>query len=510
MPLFNQPIATQEHSPYNTSMRKTAPSFNIPRQYIGLGLIALTALVLSRFVYAPSDDAYIFLVYAKNFLNGNGLTFNGTLVEGFSSPLWMILLLLFGAAKIPLPLLMQILSTLSGFFALFTTYLLGQKIFKDKLWALLPPLLLAGSGDFIFYLGVGLEQVLFTALLALSIAEMWDDSAAALQGNKLPVYLALLILTRPEGGLFGILILLWGWLKTRSFRLPVITGLKLSGVVAPVLIFRKLYYGFWLPNTYYVKANAGLENINLGKIYLIRNGIRYWPVVILLVVVVILLLLKKRSNVIVATFPLLGMTAAWAVYIWLVGGDNLVGGRLLIPVLPLAYIATILMMKENSLQFRPAAMVVLLAGILTFIGYTQNDLVQSHSERWRRNLPVRQNAGLYLKEHFPSDTLVALNPAGIIPFYSELPTIDMLGLNDEYIAHAGKRDFSLDFGHQAGDGAYVLTQKPDVILFGGGVSAKPGALISDREIAEHPEFSSLYQPVIWPGIGTAYIRTTSE
>ena len=36
--------------------------------------------------------------------------------------------------------------------------------------------------------------------------------------------------------------------------------------------------------------------------------------------------------------------------------------------------------------------------------------------------------------------------------------------------------------HQAGDGGYVLEQKPDVILFGGGVSKNPGALISDREI----------------------------
>ena len=73
-------------------MQKTAPTFIQHRWPIFLGLIVTAAVVLSRFLYAPSDDAYIFLVYAKNLLSGNGLTFNGTLVEGFSSPLWMALL----------------------------------------------------------------------------------------------------------------------------------------------------------------------------------------------------------------------------------------------------------------------------------------------------------------------------------------------------------------------------------------------------------------------------------
>ena len=38
-----------------------------------------------RYLYAPSDDMYIFLVYAKNFIQGNGLTYNSTVVDGFTS-----------------------------------------------------------------------------------------------------------------------------------------------------------------------------------------------------------------------------------------------------------------------------------------------------------------------------------------------------------------------------------------------------------------------------------------
>jgi hypothetical protein len=456
--------------------------------FIGILVVAVT---VSRLLYAPSDDAYIFLVYAKNFLQGNGLTFNEMIVEGFSSPLWMALLTLFGMLRVPLPLLMQILSTLSGLFTFYVTYRFSQKVLKDQFWALLPPILLAGSGDFVFYMGVGLEQVLFVGLIVLSISEAWDDPNSSLKGTKLAIIFTLLILTRPEGGLFAFLILIWGLIRVKSIWLPTLTGIKLTAMLTPILILRRLYFGFWLPNTYYVKSNSGLMNQNLGKVYLIRNGLRYWPIVVLVIILLLIMLGRKNFRELAVVSPLFLMSAAWGGYVWVVGGDNLVGGRMLVPVLPLIFIATIMMMKNVIPKPGWAAAIVLLSATLTFIGYTQNEFVQVHAQRWRRNFPVRQAAGLHLRENFPQDTLVALNPAGIIPYYSELPTIDMLGLNDEYIGHFGKRDYTLDFGHQAGDGYYVLSREPDVILFGGGVSAKPGDLISDREISQHPSFDDL-------------------
>ena len=121
-------------------------------------------------------------------------------------------------------------------------------------------------------------------------------------------------------------------------------------------------------------------------------------------------------------------------------------------------------------------------------------------------LIVRRKTGIYLRDHFSSDTVVALNPAGIIPYYSGLPTIDMLGLNDRHIAHYGRRDRQLRFGHQVGDGHYVLSQEPDVILLG---SRRPGQThprVSDREIWASEEFHNNYIRADWEGIGTAYIR----
>ena len=38
------------------------------------------------------DDAYTSFVYAKNFIEGTGLTYNGMVVEGYSNFLWTLLL----------------------------------------------------------------------------------------------------------------------------------------------------------------------------------------------------------------------------------------------------------------------------------------------------------------------------------------------------------------------------------------------------------------------------------
>jgi hypothetical protein len=106
---------------------------------------------------------------------------------------------------------------------------------------------------------------------------------------------------------------------------------------------------------------------------------------------------------------------------------------------------------------------------------------------------------------------VALNPAGIIPYYSQLPTIDMLGLNNVYIAHAGKRDYSLWYAHQAGDGAYVLSQKPNIIIFTGlTLSAEPGDFISDQEIWASQDFKANYKLTEWSGIGYVYMRQNGK
>ena len=91
------------------------------------------------------------------------------------------------------------------------------------------------------------------------------------------------------------------------------------------------------------------------------------------------------------------------------------------------------------------------------------------------------------------------NAAGTIPYYTGFRTIDMLGLNNEHIARKGKRDRSMPYGHQAHDGAYVLSQRPDVILFGGVGAARAGRFVGDVEISRLDDFQRLYRVRSLPG-----------
>ena len=72
------------------------PLLERPLWWIVLAIYPLVVANAER-LRVPSDDAYICYVYAQNFLAGNGFTFNGTLVEGCTTALWLLLVTAVGA-----------------------------------------------------------------------------------------------------------------------------------------------------------------------------------------------------------------------------------------------------------------------------------------------------------------------------------------------------------------------------------------------------------------------------
>ena len=476
--------------------------------YVVIALVVFPAGILyGRHIYAPCDDAYIFLVYARNLVNGNGLTFNGTTVEGFTSVVWVVLLSTLGLARAPLPLLAETLSTLAGLLALFATYVLARRLNIDTRWALVAPILLVATGDFTFYMSVGLEEALFAALVALCVASAYSQEPTRILGSySFPLLMALTVLTRPEGALVSVLLLAVLGLRSKSVLLPIRCGAVLALMLAPVLVSKWAYYGYPLPNTYYAKSNAGLSNLSQGIAYISKSFYRYGIAAITAMSLLIHSLRKRKLQFLQELWPLGLILIAWVLYVTSQGGDNMVGGRVLLPILPLAYVGLVRLAVSGTTEGRILVAGTALLCLSLVLGYLFDPYVARHADSWRKSFVIRRDAGIYLQQTFPPSTLVALNPAGIIPYYSQLPTIDMLGLNDVYIAHYGKRDRSLPYGHQAGDGLYVLSRCPDIVLFGGIRNEFPGPYLSDQEIWESPQFHSHYRRVEWSGIGFAYVK----
>ena len=111
---------------------------------------------------------------------------------------------------------------------------------------------------------------------------------------------------------------------------------------------------------------------------------------------------------------------------------------------------------------------------------------------------AREIAAL-IRNNATDDTLLAVNHAGAVPYYSKVSTIDMTGLSDLHIAHIESRGM-----HQKYDAAYVLSRRPHFILFNTHQQPTVDGIVPDHWAGEtavyrHPDFSSGYVmvPRIW-------------
>jgi hypothetical protein len=106
-----------------------------------------------------------------------------------------------------------------------------------------------------------------------------------------------------------------------------------------------------------------------------------------------------------------------------------------------------------------------------------------------------KSVALFLKQAFGNrQPLVSADPAGSVPFYTNFPAIDPLGLNDYHIARHKTRAFGYgQLGHELADGSYVLDQRPDLIILCNYWAMS--CWESDREILQDARFPHFYQLV---------------
>ncbi len=475
-------------------------------------IFALMVITVSMgiFLKTPNDDAYIFLVYVKNLLKGNGLTYNGMVVEGYTSPFWIVLLSLLGLTGVDLVYLGQALSLIFGLGAVVLTYLYGLRIGLNKWLAFIPAVLLALSGDMGVYALSGLETTCFVFFVLLSFY-LAAESKTFFKSYIPALVLSMTSWVRPEGifiaVIFYVAIFIKGRMAGNLRDLPYNNILKFFVVYAvtllPLFIFRYIYYdGEFLPNTYYAKANAGLKNLPHGIDYLISNLSNFSYIVYIVIPVFLLFLRRNWRGLLLEILFVL----CWVIYVVAIGGDNMVGGRVFMPVYPIIFILSVLSIKELLCRYsmfrrfdkRVIALTLVSGiGVATFFlyNYLHNSENLWHIPVMKRNAATWTLVGRYLKKNVPSDTLIAVGAAGMIPYYSELPTIDFFGINNYYIAHYGKKDFKIAFAHQAGDGDYVLSMKPDILILG-----RHAYSVSKREIYNSPIFHRDYRPFYISGV----------
>ena len=471
--------------------------------FIAAALLAAAGLVHARGFY--HDDAYITLRYVQRFLAGRGVTWNdGERVAGFTHPLWLAQIALLGALRVPLPLATRLcgVAYLVSLFALW---------WRARAWPL-PLLLVATQPALIYWALGGLETAGIAFWLAAGAWLVVVARERVLQDNPRSVRtagaagaaFAAAALMRPEGLGAGLVALVW--LATARRRAPVIA--MLAALALPVLAyvgFSAAYFGDYLPNTARAKI-GGLPlggQLRMALDYLAMNWVEWAPGLGAAIVVHVLAPTRR-----LLLFSLLSVPV-WASLL-LGGGDHMAGARLVVPVVVVLAFGAGLAGRPTTASRLWAALLVGVAAAgwqFTWL-VTRQSVVDAAAVKG-------EVVGRFLEAHLPPGATVSTATAGSTAYFApSLCFIDSLGLNDRRIAArvVSGRQTWLQFlpGHQKGDGAYVLSRAPEVVVLGpagGYLGANPRAwFLTDFELLSSPQFRARYLPYLFrPPIAAATI-----
>jgi arabinofuranosyltransferase len=424
-------------------------------------LAVLLIAIANAFV---TDDAFISFRYARNLVERHELTWNPGMskpTEGYSNFLWTLIMAAAIEAGIDPVRASEILGLLFALGTLLVTYGLAARLLRSRRWALLTIALLGANYTFLAFATSGLETQMQTFLvaacasLAFRVAEKdrWSIPRAA----GLSLLAAAAILTRLDSGIP--VFVLFVYLLFSEFGHAAKENGDASGgafpgsriaawtaLAAPVLLivgawmlWRHGYYHRWLPNSYYAKASMfSLDILKGGLLYLFEFFRSYC----LLPIVFLFLFLFRKVFDGLEMDALAWICGLWFLYIVRVGGDFM-EFRFIVPVLPILFIVTAATLRALERPKIQAALVTMLLACSLFHGATfrgtpgvepiskLRDYISNDGGRWKL-------VGEKLRELFPEgDVTIATTAAGAIPYYSKLPTIDMLGMNDTWVARRG-------------------------------------------------------------------------
>jgi hypothetical protein len=241
---------------------------NERRQATALALISLVYVIHYLVYCLPQpffiEDAAITFSYARNLVDGEGLVTypGGERVEGFSNPLWTFLIAGFYALGVPTWTSSKVMGAIFGVMTLpmaFDTVRKARPGGSEDV-ALVAPLLLALSPQFVIWNASGLENSLFCVLLSAGVWRLLCEMQGESKRPWSALLFALLAMTRPEGivyAVFGLLALGMDAVATRRIKPILQWTVSLLVPFALYQFWRYQYFAWEMPNTYYAKLHQG-------------------------------------------------------------------------------------------------------------------------------------------------------------------------------------------------------------------------------------------------------------
>lgn len=436
------------------------------------------------------DDAMVSMRYAQHVAQGFGAVWNigEKPVEGFTNPGWMFFmsflhLFVLPASKISLGVMST--SAIILLANACVVYRICEVLQPGSKYA---PLIAAGITAFYFPLVFwslrGMEVGLLSLLIDLAtlVALRFIDSGR----QRFILLLSLLFFTalvvRMDALIQIFIIILYLISRTkfnlRSMALPLlIIGLTSFAI----LWIQHVYFGDFLPNTYYQKiaGASAWERIKNGLLVFNQHASRDILVLALIALAGVILYKDMQNR---ETLLLAGLLLVQCAYSIWVGGDyaevevdaanrfitqgmpaliilfSLVAGRILEDLM----IVRLPMIQSKLVIQSVISSGVALSVLLVISGQPWISWAIDNAPLLKADMR-RVKIGLALGEYTSPQATIAVHAAGQIPYFSERRTIDLLGLNDPVIAK-GPVTGPFYPGHDKWNYGYSILQlKPDLI-----------------------------------------------
>lgn len=459
-------------------------SFKLEKSPYQVGLFLLVVVLLglaflNRFI---QDDAFISFRYADHFASGLGLVWNeGERIEGYTNFLWTLIMVIPIKLGIDVVAFSYAAGLLLFLVTLHFTYHAAVQVFESKAVGLLTILLLGTNYTFSMYATGGLETQLQASLFSMILYVLFMGIKRRKWGIipflEISVLASLAAMTRLDSAVFLILIgPLTLFFLLRDSKSGKQKALNFAALALPFLLlvggwflWKLSYYGNILPNTFYAKV---------GSVALEKNGIRflgmffvsYW----LLPFPLLALAFAKRIFTNVYTAILSVTVLLWLGYIVKVGGDFM-EFRFLVPILPFAFmlLAWLIVKCVNWRWLQALLALVVVAG-------SYSHAVNFDTASYRKNIETRTTLAAHITNDnenwdeigrvlgiafdYNRDVTIAVTAAGATPYYAKLRTIDMLGLNDAWIARHGDHHSNKPGHYRITTLDYLKKQKVNLVI----------------------------------------------
>ena len=461
------------------------------KAYIPIVLTVIVFLILLlhiNYLRFVCDDAFISFRYAKNFVEGHGLVYNiGEKVEGYTNFLWTLLLSLFMKIGLNVVVVSQVLGALFGLATIFLLLRLNRWLYPvENLFNYLAPLFLVCCGAYAAWSTGGLETSFYTFLVflgsSLFISGITQPKHFVFSG----ITFALVCLTRLDGLIFvGITFFFLFYLSvvSKKIKLKNLLVWTLCFLVTFLVYFfwRWSYYGKFLPNTFYLKMGNG-SFYRQGLLYLFDFIQRFWIWLLVIPLLFLGKVIKSNTSLKMITLYFASMVLTFSFYVAHVGGDFMDMFRFFVPILPFFFF--LIQEGFRGMYYYPQPLskrkqkIALVTSEILLIGLSVFLLASPSKESnkaWSREGIdsigyLRQSAllwskvGLMFKSVAKPGESLATTAAGAIPYYSELYTIDELGLTLPSQSNLKVRKVLRPGHRKKVTDEFLISRKPTYIL----------------------------------------------